>query len=406
MIRVTLLAPAALGLFAFALLALPGALACSSSTQSAPGEATPDGGTSPGGPDGSTPDGAPRPAADFLSPDTYADLLVIDASFPFGVTATHATTRDVAGARWGRHEGPMLTTEVYKAAGENVPGVVRWTLPAAATAAATDAETPFTKATDLPAQLFYGADGMVDLPFGPFDLLSYTGGGAPFAGEALLYTADLTSLPSRAKVNGFYSGIGLATPTGGRIVYSALAAFDSVASTTNANGLYASDVCNGSLVPNGDCTKGVRLVTWQGASGPVVSDAHDNVFVAASLTGGASSDAIYGLSKAQALGDASQTATTLVESDTAGTASVAAVAPDAASPGWVLAKGFDAKSAAFAQGYADADGALTRSGARVASALRAGAKAEGFSVFTDSQGDLWVAVSVKSGGVFLELRRK
>jgi len=359
-------------------------------------------------PDGGGADSSVRPPPTFLDPTVYSEWLIIDAKFPFDVTSKHATTGRVGGARWGRHNGPMLTTEVYKAPGQTAPGVIRWTIPAKPTDDVIGNETPFTKATGLPAQLFYGVDGIVDMPFGLVDLLSYTGTGSAFPGEVLLYSQSLNQVTSRANVNGFYSGVGLTTPSGGRILYSGLSPLSATTSTTNANGLYASDVCNGSLVPAGGCPPGVRLVPWNGSSGPVVNDAHDNVFVAASLSSGPSSDAFYGLAHAQAVASTPQTATTLAEVDTGGASSLTAIAPDNGGLGWVLAKGYDASPAvpAFAQAYAEAGNTLAKSGARIDAALKPGPKAESFSMFADAEGDLWVAVSSSTGGVFLELRRK
>lgn len=392
------------------------ALACSSSNGGPAESADTDAGdrTGPdasldGSPaDAGSPDGSSRSAPTFLDPGIYTDWLIIDTNFPFGVTSKHATSMSVPGARWGRHNGPMLTTEVYKAPGQTTPGVIRWTLPAKPTDDVIGQENPFTKAAGIPAQFFYGVDGMVDMPFGAFDLLSYTTTGTAFPGEALLYSQSMTEVTSRAKVNGFYSGVGLTTPSGGRILYSGLSAFSATSSTTSANGLYAADVCSGSIVPSSGCAPGVRLVAWNGASGPVVADAHDNVLVAASLSSGTSSDAVYGLAHPQALLSTPQQATALVEANSGGTSSLAAVAPYNGAPGWVLAKGYDASPAvpALAQAYTDTSSTLAKFGARVDAALKPGPKAESFSMFTDADGDLWVAISLATGGVFLELRRK
>ena len=380
-------------------------LACASASSS-PASADPDAGTT-SAPDGGAADAAVRPPATFLDPSDHAKWLVIDAKFPFAVTARHATTSSVTGARWGRHGAPMLTTEVYKA-GPTAPGVIRWTIPADPTRDATMKETAFAEATGLPAQVFYGADGVVDLPFGSLELLSYTSSGAAFPGEALLYSPDLQEVTSRAKVNGFYSGVGISTPAGGRILYSGLSPLSAATSATNENGLYAADVCDASLLPTGACTPAVRLLQWKGASGPVIADAHDNVFVAASLSAGATSDAVYGLARAQALASTQLSPAALADADTGGTSSLAAIAPDGDGLGYVLAKGFDSPGAqrAFAQAYAEGPDALAKSGARIDGALLPGPDAESFSMFTDADGDLWVAVSLAKGGVFLELRRK
>lgn len=394
-------------LSAVAVTTLLGLVACSSSDEVTPaadaGTETPDGGVvAEDGGAKETPDAA-RPGPVFLDPSTYADLVTIDASFPFGVTQRHRADAAIVGSRWGRHGGPMVTTGVY---GDGAtPAVVHWTIPGdAPTDPATRKEQPFAAASDLPATFFYGPDGMVDLPFGPFALLSYTGSGAAFPGEALLYDAAYGAVKSRAKVNGFYSGVGLADGARQLVVYSGLSPLAAADSTTNDNGLYAADVCDGALVASAPCPAPRKLFGWSGASGPVATDAHGNAFVGASLSGGATSDAVYGLPKAKLLAEGSADGVKLAEVDSGGTASLAAVAPAAGAEGWVLGLGFDPKAAVYAAPYVEQSGALGKGAAVVAAAITRANDVEGLSVFTDPEGDLWLAVTTATEGFYLELR--
>jgi len=225
-------------------LVLASGAACSSTdaASSAPsGSDKPDGGAAADG--GEPIPEEERPAPVFLEPAAYEDLITIDAQLPFGVTRRHRADESVLGSRWGRHGGPMVTTSVYGAGGATTPAVIHWTLPEDATGAATRTERSFATASGLPQKLFYGADGMVDLPFGPFALLSYTGTGNAFPGEVLLYSAGYDAVTSRAKANGFYSGTGVTDGARQLIVYSGLSPVATNDSTTNDNGLYTADVC-------------------------------------------------------------------------------------------------------------------------------------------------------------------
>ncbi len=383
--------------------------ACSSSSSndpSAPGDpdasTTPDGGGTPDAPRGA----APRPAATFLDPSAYASLIVIDAKLPYSVTQKHAADDAIAGSRWGRHGGPMVTTSIYGSTGTATTTVVRWSLPSVATDAATKKTVPVTTATGLPAKFFYGADGMVDLPFGTSSLLSYSGSGAPYPGEALLYGAEYTTVSSRAKSNGFYSGIGVTDGTRQRIIHSSLSPLAATASATNDNGLYAADLCGGSLEPGGSCAAPAKLFGWNGASGPVASDTHGNVFVGASVSDGTTSDVVYGLSKAQTFAAGAQTPVTIAGVDSGGTSSIAALPPEAALEGWVLGLGFDPTGAIYAAPFRETGADIAKGQALLESAIEPGTDAESLSVFSDDEGDLWIAVTTKTSGVFLELRRR
>jgi hypothetical protein len=149
-----------------------------------------------------------------------------------------------------------------------------------------------------------------------------------------------------------------------------------------------------------------KLLSWTGGSGPVASDQAGNVFVAAFVIGGAHSDEIYGLSKAEALGSALIPAVALVAVDTSGISSLAAVAPTRGQPGWVLGKGFDSGpvAPAYAQGYQSKSDHLEKSGAVLIDAVKPGTASTGFSLFTDNNGALWVASAGATEQAFLELQ--
>ncbi len=388
-------------------LLLTGILAgCSSSPSdgaSPPDTTEPHGSTTP---DGGGVDAAPRPEPTFLDPSSYASLLVIDGRLPYGVTRKHAADDAIAGSRWGRHGGPMVTTSVYGATGTATSTVVRWSLPTGAADAASRKAVPITTATGLPATFFYGADGMVDLPFGASSLLSYTGSGAPYRGEALLYGAEYTTVSSRAKANGFYSGIGVTDGARQRIIHSSLSTLGATDSATSDSGLYAAEICAGSLAPSSACLPPSKLFGWNGASGPVASDTHGNVFVGASTSDGARSDTVYGLSKAQTFAVGAQTPGTIASVSSGGTSSIAALPPVDALEGWVLGLGFGPASAIYAASFIESGASVTTGSTMLGSAITKGADAEALSVFSDDEGDLWVAVTTKTSGVFVELRRR
>jgi hypothetical protein len=355
-----------------------------------------------GTPDASEVDAGRQPPV-FLTQADYADYIAIDPAFPFDVTQVHTSDAPVDDARWGRG-GPMVTTLISAK-----PVVVRYVVPAAPKAPLTYTTINYVEATGLPAQKFFG--GMIDLPVGQKSLLSYTGSGAAFPGEVLLYSTSLLAVEGRANVNGYFGGVGVQNGAETRYVYSALSAFAAAPSGTSSNGLYVSDSCSGALAPSGTCKPGFALVQWTGASGPVTTDAQNNVFVAASLSGGPASDGIYGFTRAEVLGaTATLTRAPLFSSNTGGTASVAAVAPEGTGEGWVLAKGYDfpaATTVAFSYGAA---GTVTDGSKKVDAAIKPGAKMNGegagYTLFTDPEGDLWVAAVTNSGSALLELRRK
>ncbi len=356
-----------------------------------------------GKPDASEVDAGRQPPV-FLAQADYADYIAIDPAFPFDVTQVHTSDAPVNDARWGRG-GPMVTTLISAK-----PVVVRYVVPPAPKAPLTYTTINYVEATGLPAQKFFNA--MIDLPVVPKSLLSYSGSGAAFPGEVLLYSTSLLAVEGRANVNGYFAGVGLQNAAETRYVYSALSAFAAAPSATSNNGLYVSDSCSGALAPSGACKPGFALVQWAGASGPVTTDAQNNVFVAASLSGGPVSDGIYGFTRGEVLGATSTlTRTALFSSNTGGTASLAAVAPEGTGEGWVLAKGYDfpaAPTVAFT--YAAAATVTEGSKKTLVAAIKPGAKMNGegagYSLFTDPEGDLWVAADTSTGSALLELRRK
>ncbi len=346
----------------------------------------------------------PRPPPVFLPTTDYADAVKIDPSFPYGVVARIGVDGDVLGAHWGNHGGPMVSTSVYanQEAGSK-PGVVRYTIPATATGTATKKELAFATASDLPRPFFYGPDGMVDLPFGNLAILTYTGSGAGFPGEGLVYSKDYDAVVSRAKSSGIYSAAGVGTKS---FVYSALSPFAATLPSTTDNGLYAAELCGtNKLAPEGACKPGAKLFGWAGNSGPVAVDTQGNAFVGASLDNG---DAIYAASAAEIQAVGAATRVELANKATGGTASIAAIGPEGAAPGFVVAKGYDGATptAAYAQGY---KAPLAKDGALIDAAIAGGTATEAFSLFSSAQNDLWVAVELSAGTprkVFLQLRRK
>jgi hypothetical protein len=338
---------------------------------------------------------SPKPA--FLDAAEIADLVTIDAKFPFGVTQKHAADAKISGSHWGRDGGPMVTVGAE---------VVHWTLPTDAKGDATASTKPFVKATGVPEGAFYGADGMLDLPFGSLSMLNYTGPDKPYPGEALLYDATYQIVKSRAKANGFYSGAGIANGADGLLVYSGLSGLASTDSETADSGLYVTGICGEKLLAPAPCPESRKLFDWTGNSGPVVTDAHGNTFVAASVTGGATSDTVYGLGKEEVTNGGAVEKRVIAAVDSGGTASFTALAPAGGETGWVLGLGFADTSPIYAAPYIENAGAVTAKGDVVTSAITRAAGVSAISVFADTDGDLWLAVVKGDQGTYLELRRR
>ena len=393
--------------------------ACSSDSESPAGGATvsPDAGGSSSGADGSAQgdddddddavgekDAGGRPAPVFLEKSEYADLIEIDAKFPYDVTQKHAADATIVGSSWGRHGGPMVTTGIYGDPAD--AAIVQFSIPKKATDPATAKTIDFKMATELPVEFTYGADGFADLPFGNLSLLDYTGPDSPFPGEALIYDATYQTVKGRAKANGFYSGAGITDGENGLLVYSGLSPLAAAGSDTTDSGLYVTGICDDKLLAPAPCAASRKLFGWKGFSGPVRTDAHENVFVAASLTGGTTSDAVYGLGKKEITSGDATSARPIVEIDSGGMGSLAVLAPEGEANGWVLGLGYDAKAPIFAAPYTEKAAGVAKGTEVVAKAITRGKDVDGISVFADDEGDLWLAILVGDKGTFLELRRK
>jgi hypothetical protein len=342
--------------------------------------------------------------AAFLDDARVADLVTIAPTFPFGVTKRHAAAGPVLGARWGNHGGPLVTTRNFSAPASPLK-VSRWTAPVGATDAANRTELASILAPNLPPSRFWGVDGFVDLPVGPFSMLAYSGSGEPFPGEVLFYTKDYDRVVARANVNGFYSGIGVTDGRTRRLVYSGLSGLRSAPTSDKDSALYASDVCNDSPVPSGSCAATVKLFGWSGSSGPIAADADGNVFVGAFVSGGAHSDAIYGVTRSQTFATAAVPKTTVAEADAGGTASLAAITKPGSNKGWVVAKGHDGEKAspAYARAYRSTGGAIVADGATVENAIAGTSPDASLSFFSDPAGLLWVAVELPDASWLLQL---
>lgn len=344
-------------------------------------------------------DAGTHPKPVFLEPAAYADLVTIDPKFPYGVTRKHAADGNIYGSHWGRHGGPIVTLG---------DGVIQWSLPPDPTANATMTTKSFVKATGLPDEFFYGGDGLVDLPFGPLALLDYTGANKPFPGEALIYDATYQTVTGRAKANGFYSGAGIAADATGKngfLIYSALSALAASDSDTEDNGLYLTGICDGKLLAPPPCPASRKLFGWTGNSGPVVTDAHGNAFVAASVTGGETSEIIYGLGKSEIAGGGGVEKKTIAAINSGGTASFTALAPADGEPGWLLGLGFSETSPIYAAPYEENAGAVAKTTDVMKTAITRADGVDSISVFADGEGNLWLAVVKGDKGTYLELRR-
>lgn len=345
-----------------------------------------------------------------LDPALYAQELVIDASFPFAVTRRHPSSASLVGARWGRHGGPLRTRTVT----EGGLRILRAQLPSDRLAPLRIEETAVAAPSGLPSTSYLGE--MIDLT-SDRALLSYTGIGAGYPGEVLLYSGNYAQVLDRADVNGFYSVATNQSQTGTQIFYSALSPFAAGRSGTVDNGLYVSSLCGSSRIRPGDsCAAGRRLFGWDGYSGPVAITPDSGpdgaeVFVAASLSTGDKSDAILGVRTLHLDGEPAR----LVEIDSEGTASLVGIPPldrplDSR-PGWLVAKSFDEYMprkavSAYAQAYVRRGTTLAKSGELLAEALRPGPAALGLSLLSDDAGALYVAVATSDGGVLLQLARK
>lgn len=343
----------------------------------------------------------------FLDAAAYSSLLTINPAFPFGVTRKHVAAGAVLGARWGRHGGPIVTTQSFSSPTDPLK-VNRWTLPPAPTAAALRTELSAVIAPNVPASHFWGVDGFVELPFGSLTMHAYSTGADNFPGEVLLYGGDYDRVLGRARVNGYYSGVGVTNGQANRLLYSGLSGLSAEPSSVQESGLYASDVCDAALVPTVACGSSVKLFGWSGYSGPVVADADGNVFVAAFVSGGTHSDAVYGLAKAQTFAGAPQAPATVAEGNSGGTGSLAAVSKPGSGTGWLIAKGYDGDNPApaYARSYRSNGTSLQGNGSVVEQAIVSTSPSVSLSMFSDPSGHLWVAAEAFPDAWLFELQQK
>ena len=355
--------------------------------------------------DAGPPDAGTKLHGNFLDDSEYADLIAIHADFPFGVTKRYVADKTIISSHWGHHGGPMVTVGNFGGKRSKTRAVLQWSIGSAPTGTATFTPRTLTVASDLPKPHFYGSDGMVDLPFGGLALLSYTSTGSTFPGEALLYSQTYDAVVGRAKANGFYSGVGVVVGETRLLVYSGLSALTKTTSEAVENGLYAAPICNDALLADPPCPANWQLFGWKGNSGPVVTDAHGNVFVAASLSRAEKSDTVYGLANMQLAIGTTPKPTTIVEVNTLGTSSFAAIPPKGNAPGWVMGHGYSSPVVIYAASYTESDNTLETGGQVIPAAISVVGD-NNASVFTDNEGALWLAVTKGSSGAFLKLERR
>jgi hypothetical protein len=348
---------------------------------------------------------AGRAPAMFLPTAEYSALLSLDPAFPFGVTQVHKAAGAVEPAGWGAHGGPVITEDVFAPA----PKVTRYNLPSDVRADAMQASSVALPAPGgLPAQAFFSYLGVADVSTTRL-LYSYTGAGATSPGELFLLDNAL-AVKSRAKVNGVFDQKVWTRGSDTFIAYTGLSGLSASASTTSDNGLYLAQFCSDALLPTGACKPSFPLLKWAGFSGPVVTDSSGNMFVAASVL--SKPDAIYALSNSEVAGAIGATSTLtkmpLAEGAMGGSSAFAAVAPEATGEGWIVYRGGDFMAsdvATKAIAYrASASGVQKTT--EVPAAIVKGPTATDLYYFTDTEGDLWIAVSTATSGAFVELRRK
>ena len=240
-------------------------------------------------------------------------------------------------AVWGRQGGPITRS--------SGPQEHRWTF---STGALSEAQCT-TQDIDVPENMVspsywsaYNSYG--DLPFDNITFASYTSSQSPYPGELLLYDGSLASFSARIHANGFYSAVGIEAGSQQRLIYSGLSPLSAQSSTIGDSGLYGVDYCGGSFVEQGGCLAATKLLSWEGSSGPVTADTDGNVFAAAFETSADPDNVLYALTEAQALQSIELSLQPLAAVTSGGTTTVAATAPTASQPGWVLAKGWDFSS--------------------------------------------------------------
>jgi hypothetical protein len=363
-----------------------------------------------------------RPAPVFLPRADYADLLTVDPTFPFGVVARIAADDLVVGARWGNHGGPVVTIDDVSSRPDTV---VRYTVPSAGTGRATSIARTVALPTALPGvSIGWGPDGLVDLPSAPsgvnLAVRTYqTGLTGP--SEAFIYAQDSSAVWARADALRAYS---VAPISPNAFVFCGFGLLGRPPPQSQGPGLYVAELCSSPgpspwefalgapYLATPACKGTTKLFGWPGNKDdyypdPLVAvDTQGNAFVHAELATFGQGHVLLGAAAADVAAHRGSTPVELgtIEGPTPFVTSFAAIGPEGASPGFLVAVyGFGVQS--FAQPYAVP---LASVGAKLVNPLTAPG---GYSVFSSPFNDLWVAVQTRDttgmpSNYFLQLRRK
>ncbi len=352
--------------------------------------------------------GAPAQLACLPASD-HASVLTLEASSPFCAVRVHKTSLASLGfstqITWGTHGGPLSTDTTTGA-------VVRRWAPGTDVHAALDATPTKVTVPNLPAspaKVYFGP--AVDVPGVGLTTLSYTTDNATSSGEIIALDTALTTVKSRAAVNGFYSGVALPSPIDGltkpRMLFTALSPVTVAATTTSAGGVYTLDLCDSTTLIKDGCGSSTKKGTWAGgASGPVAVDSDGNTFAALSTFGGLQE--VHGFTSADAASSTASVGQTVL-TNTDFSTSIAASAPTADSQGLVVVQTSDAStfSAKPALVYRYGVSGTTLTSTAVASGGFQAAKANAAQiVFGADDGTIWVAVDGTDAAYFVALQRK
>jgi hypothetical protein len=352
--------------------------------------------------------GGPRPDPVFVASTQYADYIQIAEAFRYGVTQVHTVPGSVGNARWGQ-QGPMVTRS-----GQPGPSLVRFgqvdgsgVVGASPTAALTERKVPIANtlpddpprcpamgAKPDPCGQFFGATGYGEAE--GLGFWSYTSAGANFPGRAILFRDPGTSV-ANAHANGIYDLTIVAMGETKRAVYTGLSGFASVRSTTESNGLYTSAICPGPSLTGAACAPSA-LLRVPGSSGPL--DRRPDGSVVATFVGD-SGTTLYAVTQAEIFAGATLPSAKPVVSfpNVFGSQSFAAVSGVAGAV-WAVNKPYDD----FMSGAKTAIDVAEFGKPALPAAIKHGPKAQNLDVFSDNDGDLWIAVDLAEGGVLIELR--
>jgi hypothetical protein len=361
---------------------------------------------------GATDAGGPRPTPVFVATTQYADYIQISEAFPYDVTQVHSVSGGVGNTRWGK-QGPMVTRS-----GQPRPNLVRFgqvdgsgLVGASPTAPLNETSTsiantlpddappcPMSNPKPDPCGRYFGATG-----YGESEGLgfwSYTSTGVKFPGRALLFQ-EPGALVANAHANGIYDLTIVAMGAKKRVVYSGLSGFASSRSSIEVSGIYTSEVCAGPALAGAACAP-VALVSLPGSSsGPV--DKRPDASVVATFLEDASTN-VYQVTQTDIFAAKPLVAVKPVASfeGVYGSQSFAAVS-GAAGAVWAVNKPYDD----FMSGAKVAIDVAQFGKKAITAAIKHGPKAENLDVFSDNDGDLWIAVGLaQGGGVLIELRPK